>query len=757
MARDVIGDRLERRPDDLIGFLPHFTPHPLDGDRVLLLSEERAFMLSGVIYAALEPLLHGDSSYRDLQRKLGSKIAPVELRKAVVRLIERGYVGFLDAKTPHGTQALWSEMGLSPADLSARVGGTKLAIIPAGRGQAASQHGAALLRNEAIEAGFHIAEPEQADLVFVMVDDYQQRGLLDLANELRSAGRRWMPIKPGGRTTWFGPVFEPGQAPCMSCLSRRLQENRAGDHMVHGDLHAPRPARAEVGFAIAAARGLMLLALTQDLARQPGPTDLHRHVVTVDLMTLQRRLHRLRPDQVCPVCATPLSPEARLAEASRPVILQARPKVASGDGSRMLPAERALGLVEHLVSPLTGIVQGLHDVSPDPDQPVFTAEQAVPLAPRANRRMGRPDGAAGKGRSLTQAHMSCIAEAVERYCSGSIGIEPRCMATIAELGEDAVDPRRLLNFADEQYDDREAWNARHGVFQIVPQRFDPTREIAWSPAWSLTRERVRWVPSLMSFFQFPAEPDHEFAYADSNGCAAGSCLEEAILQGLLELIERDAFAVFWYNRIRRPAVDLEAFDDDYFHANIAKYEAHGRRLVVLDLTHDLGVSTVAACAVDRTGRIPAIGLGAHLEPRVAISRAISEANQSLSLEVTGAVPDDPDHAHWLAECTVHNQPYLLPLEEPARGPRDMAAIMTDDIRDDVRTLLERLREHDLEVLVMDLTRPDTGLCVARTLVPDMRHFWAHLGPGRLYDVPVQLGWLERPRSLGELNPMPFFL
>ena len=52
-----------------------------------------------------------------------------------------------------------------------------------------------------------------------------------------------------------------------------------------------------------------------------------------------------------------------------------------------------------------------------------------------------------------------------------------------------------------------------------------------------------------------------FARADSNGCAAGSVLEEAVLQGLLELIERDAVALWWYNRLRRPAVDLESADD----------------------------------------------------------------------------------------------------------------------------------------------------------------------------------------------------
>jgi len=63
----------------------------------------------------------------------------------------------------------------------------------------------------------------------------------------------------------------------------------------------------------------------------------------------------------------------------------------------------------------------------------------------------------------------------------------------------------------------------------------------------------------------------------------------------------------------------------------------------------------------------------------------------------------------------------------------------------------------MEVLVLDQTRPDVGLPVVKVIVPGMRHFWARLGPGRLYDVPVQLGRLCRPTPYEELNPIPMFL
>ena len=63
----------------------------------------------------------------------------------------------------------------------------------------------------------------------------------------------------------------------------------------------------------------------------------------------------------------------------------------------------------------------------------------------------------------------------------------------------------------------------------------------------------------------------------------------------------------------------------------------------------------------------------------------------------------------------------------------------------------------LETLVLDLTRPDVGLHVAKVTVPGLRHFWPRFGPGRLYDIPVKLGWLSRPLTEAQLNPVPFLL
>jgi ribosomal protein S12 methylthiotransferase accessory factor len=104
---------------------------------------------------------------------------------------------------------------------------------------------------------------------------------------------------------------------------------------------------------------------------------------------------------------------------------------------------------------------------------------------------------------------------------------------------------------------------------------------------------------------------------------------------------------------------------------------------------------------------------------------------------------------------VDNQPYLKPagFRPLAAGP----AVPGGDVRDQVVDCFARVEAKGMEVLILDQTRPDVGLPVAKVVVPGMRHFWARYAPGRLYDVPVELGWLKRPKREKDLNPIAMFI
>jgi ribosomal protein S12 methylthiotransferase accessory factor len=114
---------------------------------------------------------------------------------------------------------------------------------------------------------------------------------------------------------------------------------------------------------------------------------------------------------------------------------------------------------------------------------------------------------------------------------------------------------------------------------------------------------------------------------------------------------------------------------------------------------------------------------------------------------------DGETLEWWKQASFEDLPWLAPSEEPSRLVADMPDLSTGSVLEDIRLCVQRAEGRGLEVLVLDQTRSEFGLPVARVVVPGLRHFWRRLGKGRLYDVPVELGWLERPLEEHELNPL----
>jgi ribosomal protein S12 methylthiotransferase accessory factor len=422
--------------------------------------------------------------------------------------------------------------------------------------------------------------------------------------------------------------------------------------------------------------------------------------------------------------------------------------------------------LEAFVSPITGIIPRLEKLPALDGMYVWAATQTVGGSSgrvpfQSNRALGQPNAAAGKGASDTQAKVSCLAEAVERYSCSYFGDEPRQRARLAELGQRGLDPSDLLQFSASQYARRDLTKSSRSLFTFVPMPFDPDRAIEWTPAWSLTRQRTVWLPTAFCYFGYRNPPDHDFCRADSNGCASGNTLEEAILQALMELVERDACAIWWYNRLVLRGIDLASFGDPFFDRIAETLARSGRNLDVLDLTNDLGITAAMAVSWERaTGARIHLGLGCHLDPRIAVSRAVSELSQSLAFEYSPEserqVAFFDDHARWLDTQQIEDHPYLRACAGKLRSAAEFPDLSARDVRDDVIRCVELLEGKGLETIVLEHTRPDIGFPVARVAVPGLRHFWPRFAPGRLYDIPPLLGWRETASVEAELNSIGLF-
>jgi ribosomal protein S12 methylthiotransferase accessory factor len=190
-------------------------------------------------------------------------------------------------------------------------------------------------------------------------------------------------------------------------------------------------------------------------------------------------------------------------------------------------------------------------------------------------------------------------------------------ATLAALGEAAIDPRTLPLGSDSEY----ARLTRYGPF-------DPDTQIDWVRGVSLTTGRVRYVPACAVYLPYRFPRGHKPWYDTiSNGLAAGRDAAHAALGGLLELVERDAAVIFWSNRLTLPTLDLSLLADGPAREMATRLRAGGARLPCKDLTTDLGVPVAGVQVLAGTSVRPVVTHAARaaLDMRDAIQGALEEA------------------------------------------------------------------------------------------------------------------------------------
>jgi len=222
-------------------------------------------------------------------------------------------------------------------------------------------------------------------------------------------------------------------------------------------------------------------------------------------------------------------------------------------------------------------------------------------------------------------------------------------------------------------------------------------------------------------------------------------MSDAVVRGFLELVERDACAIWWYNRLRRPEFDLKSSIDPFFVATREAMREHGRTLMVFDLTHDLGIPVIAAVswrASDMKGL--RLGLGARFDRYGAITQALGELNQLVfANDETTACDRVPDHL-----CDAASEP-CMPLGESGMPYHKEDSSFLE-------YCVKLLRQRGLEMLVLDQSEPQVQSRVARVVVPGLRSTSARFAPGRLFEVPVALGWRKEPGTQAELESAPAF-
>lgn len=327
----------------------------------------------------------------------------------------------------------------------------------------------------------------------------------------------------------------------------------------------------------------------------------------------------------------------------------------------------------------------------------------------------RPNGrslSTSQGKGLTHAHAqaSALMESIETWHAEHLRL-PRRRASARAMRARAtcVDVRRLP--------------------RATRARVDADQVIDWVEGWDLLAGEPVWLPvesvTLDTVFRRPPVFD-----VSSNGLASGNHLLEAIAHGLCEVIERDGEARWRAERGDR-RIDLATIVDPGARGLLATLAAAGVHVTAWDLTTDVGIPAVGA-AILEDPREPSWrplglyqGFGCHLDPDVAVVRALTEAVQTRVTYIAGSRDDFFPFDYARATDDELLAAIWDDLHRPARAVVDWRAaprLAGDTFEADVATIVARLRAAgDARAVVVDLTRPDHRIPVVRCVIPGRAH------------------------------------
>lgn len=730
----------------------------LDEENILLISEVQCVKLCSKIAIEVIRLLenasvHGEEIVMRL-RALGHDLG--EVMSVLSGLID---LGLVCEQSESELQQLGNAFGFHSAKLSGISRDLSVRITSVGKADPDC------MVSTFEDAGFEVNS--ETGIQIVLTSDLLHPDLDKINHDALQAGEPWLLVKLSGASPIIGPLFQPQStdSACWKCLAQRIELRRPEVEYLRQTLREESGLFSKTWPVIPMVENMacnFLVLEVLKLLHDGTHTVLEGGLFELNMSSgnIDRHIATKRPQ--CPACgdgnASCAPPKAIELDSD----LKA---VAGSNGWRICKPETTFETYEKHIGLVTGVVPFVRPKLIDHEYEIFVYSSGRNFAKITDpvSEVRYRSGNWGKGRTDVQARTSALCESLERYCmnfpENSYAITGSLEAIV-----DAIHPNDCMGFSEFQISNRIELN-RNSIFNTVPNEFDPGKEIQWTPVFSLSNKKFKYLPTEFCFANVPSQENESvFCFADSNGCAAGNTIEEAILQGFLELVERDAAAIWWYNQLQRPGIDLRTAENSFVDKWVEYHELNGRSLHVIDITTDAAIPVFVAIAqnVDPNSNPEVLySFGAHFDAGIALERAISELNQLLPCtekDENGYIAKDPRFRNWLENIRLKDMPYLNPAVGTLKSIKgDFPSSVSPSLVNGVQACIDTAARLGLEILVLDMTQPDIGLPVVKVIVPGLRHFWRRTAPGRLYEVPVEMGWQDFRLQEHELNPFDILI
>ena len=376
------------------------------------------------------------------------------------------------------------------------------------------------------------------------------------------------------------------------------------------------------------------------------------------------------------------------------IILQDAPKNYTFDQDKIISPsetvrrfrEKAAALDLDILSRTRRIDNGRLDI------PVFYSECGADA-----KRVTGTNKQMGKGGTPEQSEASAVMELVERFSFFSFAEDEKNFihATPEQLGEKALDYTLITQSVHD--DEAEA-------LEVKP--ISDSLPLQWTKGYDLTDKKEVNIP--FNWF---------YMINEFNGPSAGNCTEEALTQGICELVERHVSSRVSREKLKVPGIRLDSFKDPLIRELLAKYETQGIRIYASDLSLDTGIPTIAVLAWDPATFPGASEIvwtaGTAPSPEKAMGRALTEVAQlagdfnSGSNYVASGLPKftDIDAARYITH------------PETMVDAADLPDLSADNMKVEVESLIRILADKGFHLLSICTTHPALDIPAYYTIMP----------------------------------------
>lgn len=426
--------------------------------------------------------------------------------------------------------------------------------------------------------------------------------------------------------------------------------------------------------------------------------------------------------------------------------------------------------INKLIGRRNGIIKEIFETYIDRNEPEFFsfAAQRGLLEWERDKNYRSLNIAGGGGLTKSEALFGCCGEIAERYCSSFIQANEIIEGSFNELKKnyDLLDPEGIFLFSESQY--------KQNNFPF--KKFNRDSVIEWTSAYSHKLQKDVYVPAFLTYLPYDNYEKGGCYYpSSSTGLSCAPSLEEAMLKGLLEIIERDAFTIFWLNQLSPPKIDT---DNNKLDELKTKFKFPHINYSIFDITSDFEIPVVATFSFSNSsfGYVASLGLSCSLTYLKAIKKALVENAQG-RVAVAFHRKNDPekkyrsdfkdvlnfeDHSYlYSTDESLKNKLDFLHKSEMVHSPKE------NPERISLNKLIEKFKEKGYDVFVKELTTPDikeVELKVVRVIVPGMVylhgiHPFPFLGSPRIYQPSKIFKWCVKKTSTEEeiLNFPPHML